>query len=268
LVKDGTTYRILSDQAGSVRLVVNASTGAIAQRINYDAFGVVTLDTNPGFQPFGFAGGLADLDTGLVRFGARDYDPRVGRWTSKDPLGLSGGMNVFEYAAGDPVNFIDPTGLLLAASQAWASSLMSFGANALDAAAGALSDLYCWSTAGLMAFIDIAMGRSPVNEMSVYASMTLGGSLTFGASAVATQAAMAATASSSGAMAGATAAAGLGMALVLASSGFYLTAVATSNAQELLNRELGWNLATFINTPSPVQSWVPNLAGAAPGERR
>jgi hypothetical protein len=56
LVKGGTTYRILSDQVGSVRLVVNATTGGIAQRIDYDAFGVVTLDTNPGFQPFGFAG--------------------------------------------------------------------------------------------------------------------------------------------------------------------------------------------------------------------
>ena len=33
---------------------------------------------NPGYQPFGFAGGLADA-LGLVRFGARDYDPRAGR---------------------------------------------------------------------------------------------------------------------------------------------------------------------------------------------
>ena len=41
-------------------------------------------DTNPGFQPFGFAGGLYDPDTGLVRFGARDYDAETGRWTSKE----------------------------------------------------------------------------------------------------------------------------------------------------------------------------------------
>jgi YD repeat-containing protein len=75
MVKGGVTYRIISDHLGSVRLVVNASDGSIAQRIDYDEFGNVTADTNPGFQPFGFAGGLYDPDTGLVRFGARDYEP-------------------------------------------------------------------------------------------------------------------------------------------------------------------------------------------------
>ena len=58
--------------------MVNVATGAIIQRMGYDAFGNVTQDTNPGFQPFGFAGGLYDRDTKLVRFGARDYDPETG----------------------------------------------------------------------------------------------------------------------------------------------------------------------------------------------
>ena len=66
----------------------NAATSIIAQRIDYDSFGNVTQDTNPGFQPFGFAGGIYDADTGLVRFGARDYDARTGRWTARDPLGI------------------------------------------------------------------------------------------------------------------------------------------------------------------------------------
>ena len=89
--RNGLTYRILSDHLGSPRLVVNASTGEIVQRVDYDEFGNIILDTNPGFQPFGFAGGLYDHDTGLVRFGARDYDPETGRWTAKDPIGFSGG---------------------------------------------------------------------------------------------------------------------------------------------------------------------------------
>jgi hypothetical protein len=72
LVKGGTTFRIVTDHLGSVRLVVDAATGAIAQRIDYDAWGVPTFVTGPAdFQPFGFAGGLYDPDTGLVRFGAR-----------------------------------------------------------------------------------------------------------------------------------------------------------------------------------------------------
>ena len=52
------------------------------QEIDYDELGNVTNDTSPGLTPFGFAGGLYDKDTGLVRFGARDYDASVGRWTS------------------------------------------------------------------------------------------------------------------------------------------------------------------------------------------
>jgi RHS repeat-associated protein len=50
------------------------------------------VDSNPGFQPFGFAGGLYDRDTGLVRFGARDYDAETGRWTARDPILFAGGQ--------------------------------------------------------------------------------------------------------------------------------------------------------------------------------
>ncbi|MBZ0142996.1 MAG: RHS repeat-associated core domain-containing protein, partial [Rhodocyclaceae bacterium] len=112
LTAGGETYRIFTDHLGSVRLVVNAATGAIAQRIDYDAWGRITLDTNPGFQPFGFAGGLYDPQTGLTRFGARDYDPEIGRWTSKDPIGFAGGSaGLYNYVGNDPVNLVDPSGL-------------------------------------------------------------------------------------------------------------------------------------------------------------
>jgi RHS repeat-associated protein len=93
-------------------MVVEADTGSVVQRIDYTAFGEVKSDTNPGFQPFGFAGGLYDPDTGLVRFGARDYDPKVGRWTSKDPILFEGGdTNLYGYVLNDPVNLIDETGM-------------------------------------------------------------------------------------------------------------------------------------------------------------
>ncbi len=113
LIKGTTTYRIISDHLGSPRLVINTTTGTIEQRLDYDEFGNVTLDTNPGFQPFGFAGGLYDRDTKLIRFGARDYDPETGRWTGKDPIKFAGGdTNLYGYTLNDPVNFVDPTGLV------------------------------------------------------------------------------------------------------------------------------------------------------------
>lgn len=55
---------------------------------------------------------MQDSDTGLIRFGFRDYDPSVGRWTARDPIGLSGGDNVYGYVQNDPVRLIDPSGLL------------------------------------------------------------------------------------------------------------------------------------------------------------
>lgn len=111
MIKNGTKYRIVSNHLGSVRMVMNTSTGNVVQRMKYDAFGQIILNTNPGFQPFGFAGGLYDHQTGLVRFGARDYDPTVGRWTSKDPVLFSGGdPNLYGYVVNDPLNLIDKNG--------------------------------------------------------------------------------------------------------------------------------------------------------------
>jgi RHS repeat-associated protein len=65
-----------------------------------------------GSSPSRFAGGVYDADTGLVRFGARDYDAVTGRWTEKDPILFGGGTtNLYVYVGNDPINRIDPSGL-------------------------------------------------------------------------------------------------------------------------------------------------------------
>ena len=113
MIRYGVTYRIISDHLGSPRLVINTTDGTTAQQITYDEFGNVLDDTNPGFQPFGFAGGIYDWDSGLMRFGYRDYDPEVGRWTSKDPILFSGGVfNLYGYVLNNPINSIDILGLM------------------------------------------------------------------------------------------------------------------------------------------------------------
>lgn len=71
----------------------------------------VLTDSNPGFVPFGFAGGLYDLRTNLVRFGARDYTAESGRWTAKDHIRFaSGSWNLYVYCEQYPIGFRDPDG--------------------------------------------------------------------------------------------------------------------------------------------------------------
>jgi RHS repeat-associated protein len=106
----------VSDHLGSPRVIVDTSNGNVVETISYDEFGNPQDSLTVPLTPFGFAGGLYDKDTGLVRFGARDYDASVGRWTSKDPIRFDGGsINLYGYVLSDPVNNRDGSGLALRA---------------------------------------------------------------------------------------------------------------------------------------------------------
>ena len=158
-VAEGKTYRLVTDHLGSVRLVIDAATGAIAQELTYDAFGRTVTDTAPGFQPFGFAGALADADTGLVERGHRTYDPATGRFTSRDPLLLgASSTNLYAYVDGDPVNAVDPLGLD-AADDSVATFMDSWGgiAGAKDA-----MELVKWLRAPAIAGAGVSAGATPV----------------------------------------------------------------------------------------------------------
>jgi RHS repeat-associated protein len=111
----GNTYYLTYDQVGSLRAVFDSS-GIMVKRIDYDSFGNPLQDTNPLLGiPFGFAGGLWDPNTGLLRFGYRDYDPDIGRWTAKDPILFTGGAtDLYGYCFNDPMNLTDSSGLLTA----------------------------------------------------------------------------------------------------------------------------------------------------------
>jgi RHS repeat-associated protein len=112
MTTSGGTYYLTYDQVGSLRAVTDSS-GTLVKLLTYDTFGNILSDSNPTFTvPFGFAGGLHDRDTGLVRFGFRDYDPEVGRWTAKDPIGFAGGDDdLYGYCLDNPAIFYDSKGL-------------------------------------------------------------------------------------------------------------------------------------------------------------
>ena len=113
-----STYTFLRDQLNSVVGLVDES-GTIVESYDYDAFGNITVYNAEGIEinrsAFGnrytFQGREIDWDTGLYNFRARWYDAETGRWISKDPLGIAGGLNLYEAFGNNPVNFIDPFGL-------------------------------------------------------------------------------------------------------------------------------------------------------------
>jgi len=112
MAKSNVTYYLAYDQIGSLRAVID-TTGTVTKEVLYDSFGSILYESNTAFSvPFGFAGGLHDKDTGLVRFGFRDYDPNIARWTAKDPIDFAGGdVNLFGYVGNNPINWYDSLGL-------------------------------------------------------------------------------------------------------------------------------------------------------------
>ena len=89
------------------------------ERYEYDAYGNTHVFDAEGAEigrsaignRYCFQGRPIDWDTGLYNFRARWYDPDTGRWLSKDPIGISGGLNQYEFVYNNPVNYIDPKGL-------------------------------------------------------------------------------------------------------------------------------------------------------------
>jgi RHS repeat-associated protein len=123
MLRGGVVYVYVKNHLGSIRAVVNASTGQVVQTLDYDAWGNVLADTNPGFQPFAFAGGLYDVDTKLTQFGWRDYDANTGSWSSPEHLLQNPRvvlseqedwhqMPAYAYARNNPISYVDPTGLI------------------------------------------------------------------------------------------------------------------------------------------------------------
>ena len=86
------------------------------EQLAYDSFGNAAGSTR---TRYGYSGRERDSDTGLLYYRARWYDPTVGRFISEDPIGLSGGMNLYPYVGNNPVRLTDPTGMQIRSDRNW-----------------------------------------------------------------------------------------------------------------------------------------------------
>lgn len=110
------------DFRGNVVALVDKLTGTVAESYRYDAYGNVkiydasntelTTGNSELGNPWLFSGKQLDEETGLYYFTRRYYDPSVGRFVTADPLGSTDGINMYGYVGGNPLMFVDPTGLL------------------------------------------------------------------------------------------------------------------------------------------------------------
>jgi len=110
-------FYVHSDHLNAPRRISRPADNVILWRWDSDPFGTSTANEDPDGDMTAFTynvrfpGQYFDAETGLSYNYFRDYDPQLGRYVQPDPIGLDGGLNPYLYANGNPLSFVDPTGL-------------------------------------------------------------------------------------------------------------------------------------------------------------
>ena len=135
----------LTDRMGTVRDIVDAN-GALIDTITYDSFGNILSETNPlAGDRFKFTGREWFDQIGLYYYRARFYDPRIGKFTSQDPLRFAAGdTNLYRYVFNAPTEFTDPYGLLTVEEKVFIrnASLIGLGVAGVICLAGDVGEMY------------------------------------------------------------------------------------------------------------------------------
>jgi RHS repeat-associated protein len=105
-----TRLHYSTDHLGSIRELTDA-TGTIRARYDYDPYGNVTKLSGDLDTDFGYTGHYYHAASGLHLAPYRGYNPKLGRWLSRDPIGEEGGINLYGYVLNNPLSLVDPFGL-------------------------------------------------------------------------------------------------------------------------------------------------------------
>ena len=105
-------YFYHADGLGSITALTDKH-GNVVRKYDYDSFGNMAQEQREFGQPYAYTGREWDKETGLYYYRARYYDPMEGRFVSKDPIGFAAGdVNLYGYVQNNPVNWVDPSGLI------------------------------------------------------------------------------------------------------------------------------------------------------------
>lgn len=114
LFRSGENYYYHSDALGSIYQMTDSSEN-IVKSYDYSAFGQIISESGslPFENVFTYTGREYDSDSGLYYYRARYYDAEIGRFLSRDQIGLAGGINLYVYAGNNPIVLLDPNGLAI-----------------------------------------------------------------------------------------------------------------------------------------------------------
>jgi RHS repeat-associated protein len=112
-IQNNSSYFYCYDSNGNVGQLIDSMSGTIAAHYEYDPYGNITVESGALAKenPFCYSSKYFDQETGLLYYGYRYYDSKIGRWISRDPIGENGGQNLYAFVKNDPINKIDIYGL-------------------------------------------------------------------------------------------------------------------------------------------------------------
>jgi len=168
ITEGNNSYTSITNHLQAPQYVMNDGQTKIWQA-NYQSFGEALInndvdnDTNPFILSQRFPGQYHDSETGQYYNWHRSYNPKTGRYTSPDPIGLAGGINLFEYVNGNPLSNIDPNGLI--GKRWWAA-----GTGSIKVIGGGIA-LFVVATAT----VPVSAPAAGLAVLGGYVSMVVGG---------------------------------------------------------------------------------------------